>query len=163
MVGARGAMISSGLTASRVIIVIFSILFVNYSTKVFLNSRGQEFGLLSLYGMTKKQLRKFLMKENTFLSFMSTVIGLVAGIVFSKVFFMIMGKFLGIDFYFYVSMKALVGTFITFFILFEVMSLYSMSSIKNKEILSQLNIDREVEDLPKFSVAKAFWVLFCLV
>lgn len=44
----------SGMIACQVIIVIFSVLFVGYSTSIFLKSRGKEFGLLSLYGMTKK-------------------------------------------------------------------------------------------------------------
>lgn len=53
---AKGA--TSGLVASQVIIVIFSILFVGYSTSIFLKSRGKEFGLLSLYGMTRRQIKK---------------------------------------------------------------------------------------------------------
>ncbi len=85
---------ANGMIISQVIIVIFSILFVGYSTSIFLKSRGKEFGLLSLYGMTRKQIKKNnVLIENTIISILSLGMGILTGVVFSKLFFMGIGRF----------------------------------------------------------------------
>lgn len=135
---------------NRIIIVLFSLIFVKYSTKVFVNSRGREFGLLSLYGMTKKQLKKYVLVENMLLSIISIIIGLTTGILFTKLFFMILGSFVGVNFNFYISIKALLGTSIIFMLLFFLMNLYSVSKIKDEEIINQIKRDRKIDRLPSY-------------
>lgn len=46
-----------GMTAAQIIIVVFSFFFIAYSNSAFLQVRQKEFGLLSLFGMSNRQLR----------------------------------------------------------------------------------------------------------
>lgn len=146
---------ANGMIISQVIIVIFSILFVGYSTSIFLKSRGKEFGLLSLYGMTRRQIKKYVLIENTIISLLSIGTGILTGIVFSKLFFMIMESFLGLELPLNISLKALGLTIIIFFILFEVISIIMIFQIRNKEIVEQLKSSKIPKTIPKFSKPKA--------
>ena len=146
---------ANGMKISQVIIIIFSFLFVGYSTSIFLKSRGKEFGLLSLYGMTRKQIKKYVFMESTILSLLSIATGIVTGVVFSKLFFMIMEVFLDISIPFNISLKALGLTFILFFLLFEIISLFMLSQIKNKEIVEQIKSSKVPKVIPEFSKRKA--------
>ena len=146
---------ANGMKISQVIIIIFSFLFVGYSTSIFLKSRGKEFGLLSLYGMTRKQIKKYVFIESTILSLMSISTGIITGVAFSKLFFMIMESLLEICIPFNISLKALGLTFILFFLLFEIISLFMLSQIKNKEIIEQIKSSKVPKIIPKFSKRKA--------
>lgn len=150
---AKGA--TSGLVASQVIIVIFSILFVGYSTSIFLKSRGKEFGLLSLYGMTRRQIKKYVLIENTIISLLSMGTGILIGVVFSKLFFMVMEAFLSIALPFNISLKAIGLTALVFFGLFEIISIFMLFQIRNKEIVQQLKSSKIPKTIPKFSRFKS--------
>ncbi|NLL70731.1 MAG: ABC transporter permease [Epulopiscium sp.] len=145
----------SGMIACQVIIVAFSILFVIFSTSIFLKSRGKEFGLLSLFGMTKDQIKVYLVIENTIMGILSLVTGIGVGMLFSKLFFMIMGSFLGIMIPFHISFKALGITVLVFFILFEVIGVFMSLGIRNKDIVDQLKASQMPKDIPRFSKIKA--------
>ncbi len=146
---------ANGMIISQVIIVIFSILFVGYSTSIFLKSRGKEFGLLSLYGMTRKQIKKYVLIENTIISILSIGTGILTGVVFSKLFFMIMESFLDIRLPFNISLKALGLTSVIFLALFEIISIFMLFQIKNKEIIEQLKANKTPKIIPQFSKAKS--------
>ena len=153
----------NSLIASQIIIVIFSILFVGYSTSIFLKSRGKEFGLLSLYGMTRGQIRKYVFIENTILSVLSIVTGIMSGVIFSKLFFMAMEVFLELSLPLNISVKALGLTILIFFILFEVISVLMLFQIRNKEIVQQLKANKIPKTIPKFSKIKAGLGLVLLI
>ena len=146
---------ANGMKISQVIIIIFSFLFVGYSTSIFLKSRGKEFGLLSLYGMTRKQIKKYVFIESTILSLLSIGTGIITGLVFSKLFFMIMESLLDISIPFNISLKALGLTFILFFLLFEIISVFMLSQIKGKEIIEQIKSSKTPKITPEFSKRKA--------
>lgn len=144
-----------GMIACQVIIVVFTILFAGYSTSIFLKSRGKEFGLLSLYGMTRKQIRKYVLIESTFISVLSIGVGIATGIIFSKLFFMIMEVFLNISIPFHISFLALGLTGVLFFILFEIISLFNILLIRNKEIIEQIKTSKIPKIIPNFSKGKS--------
>ncbi|HLR36357.1 MAG TPA: ABC transporter permease [Tissierellales bacterium] len=146
---------TNGMVISQVIIVIFSIFFVGYSTSIFLKSRGKEFGLLSLYGMTRGQIKKYVLIENTIISIMSIFTGILTGAIFSKLFFMIMEGFLEIKLPFNISIKAIGLTSLIFFALFEIVNIVMLFKIKNKEIIEQLRSSNIPKTIPKFSKAKS--------
>lgn len=154
---------ANGMIISQVIIVIFSVLFVGYSTSIFLKSRGKEFGLLSLYGMTRKQIKKYLLIENTFISILSIATGILTGVVFSKLFFMIMEGFLNIKLPLHISFKAIGLTTIIFFALFEIISIFMLFRIKNKEIIEQVKSSKVPKTIPEFSKGKAILGVVLLI
>ena len=152
-----------GMIACQVIIVVFTILFAGYSTSIFLKSRGKEFGLLSLYGMTRKQIRKYVLIESTFISVLSIAVGIATGIIFSKLFFMIMEVFLNISIPFNISFLALGITGLLFFILFQVINLLNIMFIRNKEIVDQIKTSKIPKVIPSFSKAKSILGILLIV
>lgn len=153
----------NSMIACQVIIVIFSVLFVGYSTSIFLKSRGKEFGLLSLYGMTRKQIRKYVFIENTIITVLSIVTGIFSGLAFSKLFLMAMEAFMDISLPFNISFKALGLTILVFFILFEIVSILMLFKIKNKEIIQQIKSNRIPKEIPNFSRKKSILGVSLLV
>ncbi|MGF7059551.1 FtsX-like permease family protein [Brassicibacter mesophilus] len=147
--------VANGIVACQVIIVIFSVLFVSYSTSIFLKSRGKEFGLLSLFGMTKGQIKKYVLIEATIISILSIGTGILTGTIFSKLFFMAMEAFMDIKLPFNLSLKALGLTTGVFLALFEVINIIMLFQIRNKQIIQQLKTDKTPKVVPKFSIAKS--------
>lgn len=153
----------NGIKICLIIIAIFTVLFVSYATSIFLKSRGKEFGLLSLFGMTSKQIRRYVFIERNIITALSIATGLLMGILFSKLFFMAMEAFMDISLPFYISLKALLLTVVLFFLLFEVVNLLSLFQIRSKEIVEQLKMQKIPKEIPKFSKFKSLLGLGLLI
>ena len=153
----------NGIIICLIIIIMFSILFISYATSIFLKSRGKEFGLLSLLGMTNRQIRKYVLVEGTIISVLSIATGLLTGILFSKLFFMAMEVFMEISFPFNISIKALAITVVLFFLLLETVNIVSLLQIRNKEIVEQLKTQKIPKEVPKFSTFKSMLGIVLLI
>ncbi|MBU3090993.1 ABC transporter permease [Clostridium sp. CF011] len=80
-----------------VLMIAFSIVFISYTTISFIRYRGKEFGVYLTLGVTTKDLRKILFIENILILSASLVTGMIVGTLFSRLFYMIIGKILWID------------------------------------------------------------------
>ncbi|MBZ9622354.1 ABC transporter permease [Clostridium sp. FP2] len=80
-----------------VLMISFSIVFISYTTISFIRYRGKEFGVYLTLGVTTKDLRKILFTENILILFASMVTGMIVGTLFSRLFYMVIGKILWID------------------------------------------------------------------
>src|SRR5690606_22660193 len=109
------------LVVCMVLIVIFAFFFVLYSSGAFLRARNQEFGLLTLMGTTRRQLRRLIWLENTFLSLASIAAGIGLGILFSRLFLLAISRFLVLvePMRFVLVPQALLLTAGGFFLLFQ--------------------------------------------
>lgn len=153
----------NSMIVCQVIIVVFSVLFVGYSTSIFLKSRGKEFGLLSLYGMTRKQIKKYVFIENTIITVLSIGTGIISGVIFSKLFLMAMEAFMDISLVFNISYKALGLTILAFFALFEIVSVLMLLKIKDKEIIQQIKSNKIPKEIPDFSRKKSILGISLLI
>lgn len=158
---AEGA--ATAVKISMVLIVLFSVFFVYYATSLFIKSRGKEFGLLSLYGMTNKQIRKYVFLENTLIGIVSVFIGCFFGILFSKIFLMVMSFLISVNLKFYISIKALLVTFLLFFIMFQTINLFSLIRISDSEIVEQLKINKKPKKIRPFSKVLGFMGIVLLL
>ncbi len=66
------------------VIAIFSCIFLFYTNSFLIKRRKKEFGLYNILGMDKRNLSKILFWETLIITIISLVIGLAAGIAFSK-------------------------------------------------------------------------------
>lgn len=66
------------------VIAIFSCIFLFYTNSFLIKRRKKEFGLYNILGMDKHNLSKILFWETLIITVISLVVGLVAGIAFSK-------------------------------------------------------------------------------
>lgn len=83
------SMISSGIIAPGIGVILFSIFFIIYTQNSFIKFRKTEFGLFMVLGMTSHNIRKIIIIENSLIAVFSLLIGIVTGNVFSKVFYKI--------------------------------------------------------------------------
>ena len=151
ILGGAGEAVRQGLIAAEVIILIFSFVFIFYSTNAFLLSRKKEFGLLTLLGMTQRQQRRMVLLENLLTSLLAMACGLLGGIVFSKLFFMAMSVLLQVDnpIYFYVSSQAVLLTIAVFAGLFLLLSVVAVLQIRQSTVRQLLYARGVPKPLPR--------------
>ncbi|MDX8047649.1 ABC transporter permease [Gracilibacillus sp. S3-1-1] len=150
------ATVQSGITAAEVVIFVFSFLFVLYSTGTFIKSRKKEYGILMTLGISKRQLNRLLILENTIIGLVSIIAGMVIGIIFANIFIMGFSSLLGLEdsLGFHISWKALVLTFVCYFIMFELNSLLVVSTLRINSIVHLFQGAKAPKKTPKFS-----WIL----
>lgn len=164
--GTKGMLTANTMIVCEVLILVFTFLFTFYSISNFLKSREKEFGLLSMFGLTKPEIRNYVNYENLFVSFISIITGLLLGVLFSKLFFMAITVIMVLDVEvpFLISIKALVITALSFIALFQGINHVATFRIKNNNIAELLRGARVAQDVPKFSVPKTIMaVLFIAI
>jgi putative ABC transport system permease protein len=158
------AKVRKGLVACEYIILIFSFFFVMYSHSAFLKSRKKEFGLLSLFGMTRRQMNKMVLYENTVIAVLSIVCGILLGALFSKLFLMTMTQLLQVDspIPFQLVPKALGVTALGFFLVFELISLFTLFRMRKTQIVMMLKAAKQPKALPVYSRWLVMLSVVCL-
>ncbi len=148
--------VQSGITAVEVIIFGFSFLFVLYSTGAFIKSRKKEYGILMTLGISKSQLNRLLILENSIIGLVSIIAGILIGTLFSNLFIMGFSNLLGLEnsLGFQISWKALLLTFVGYFIMFELNSLIVVWTLRVNSIVNLFHGARAPKRTPKFS-----WIL----
>ncbi|MCK1983809.1 MULTISPECIES: FtsX-like permease family protein [Peribacillus] len=148
-----GQLISKGLIAAEIVIIIFSVFFIAYSNAAFIHPRKKEFGLLTLLGMSKSQLRKLIYLEQTMVSLISILIGVGLGFLFSKLFLMAVSWLLAVEqpISFVVVPEAFVYTIVGFILLFQLLSLLSLFHIGNAEVVDLLKDKQKPKKTPLVS------------
>ncbi|SDT20404.1 putative ABC transport system permease protein [Paenibacillaceae bacterium GAS479] len=136
------------------VIVIFSFFFVLYCSSAFVKTRKKEFGLLTLFGTTRHQLRKMVVYESMAVAVLSTAIGLGLGILLSKLFIMSLGVLLNSEapIQFAIPIKALWMTAGGFLLLFLFISLLTAMRVGRTEIVELLSEGRKPKKPPAFSL-----------
>lgn len=79
-----GEIMKEMMTIGIVIMVVFSAIFLFYTNSFLIKSRKREFGLYNILGMGKRSLARIMTWETVMVYLMSMVLGLGAGILFSK-------------------------------------------------------------------------------
>lgn len=151
------AKVRDGMQFCLYIIIIFSFLFILYSNSAFLKTRKQEFGLFSLFGMTKSQLRKLVVYENIVIAILAIAVGIGLGVLFSKLFFMALTALLGMNeaIAFAVPFKAVWLSAGGFFTLFLLISLWTVLRMGRTEIIDLLKASRQ----PKGKLVYSRWLV----
>ncbi|WP_305926690.1 ABC transporter permease [Bacillus mycoides] len=138
-------MISKGLESMNYIVVIFSALFILYANSTFLRARKKEFGLLTLIGGTKSQLGRMIILEQLMLGSIAIVVGIGLGMLCSKLFFQALSVILKIDKTLPLvwNSKAILITVGVYFILFLILSLFSVWTVGRLQIIDLLREARK--------------------
>ncbi|SHD78147.1 FtsX-like permease family protein [Schnuerera ultunensis] len=86
------AYIESSSMAASMLMIIFLIFFIVYSSNFFLNQRKREIGVYAFMGIDNYKIAFIFASEGLLLGIMSVIFGLGAGILFSKLFMMMLAK-----------------------------------------------------------------------
>ena len=138
-------MITKGLESMNYIVVIFSALFILYANSTFLRARKKEFGLLTLIGGTKSQLGRMIILEQLMLGSIAIVVGIGIGMLCSKLFFQALSVLLKIDKTLPLvwNGKAVLITAGIYFVLFLILSLFSVWTVGRLQIIDLLREARK--------------------
>ena len=144
----------SGMTVAGGIIYVFSFFFILYSMSAFLRSRKKEFGVLMIQGMSNQQIRWMVFLENMLIGFFSTVLGILLGLVFSKGILLVAENMLVLDqsLHFYIPIMAIVLTFISFIILFLVISIFVTIVLRTNKLVQLIKGDKIEKSEPKANI-----------
>ncbi|EJS68907.1 ABC transporter permease [Bacillus cereus] len=143
-----------GFSISQGLIFVFSFFFILYSVSSFLKTRKKEFGILMMQGMSMRQLKKLLLIENMLIGFGSICIGILIGLVFSKLVLLISASVLMISngLSFYIPVQAVLLTVITFLFLFLIVSLVTFKMVKVTELVELIQAEEKPKPEPKSSI-----------
>ncbi|MFB4159327.1 FtsX-like permease family protein [Geomicrobium sp. JSM 1781026] len=157
--------VRTGMIMAQVIIVLFSIFFIAYSNRAFLQTRSKEFGLLSLFGTSKSQLRKLIYIEQTITSVLAIGAGLALGTLFSYLFLLLMSSMMNMDvpIEFQLVPSAYVLTAVGFFILFQTLTLLSFHRIRKLSVQDLLRDAQKPKVMPKSSIVLSILGVLSLV
>lgn len=150
---------------ASIVIALFSLLFIWYSTSFFMKKRKKEIGLYSLLGVKRKQIGSMLFYENMVLGLLALFIGVILGSILCKLFIMILINFMGIfeSISFSINSKALLNTVLVFFILFLVTSIHGYRIIYKYKLVELFKADKVKEKEPKASIFFAFLSIIILI
>ncbi|WP_404428484.1 FtsX-like permease family protein [Sutcliffiella horikoshii] len=116
------------LTIPGVGLVLFTVFFITYAHRIFTRRRKKEFGLLMTLGMSKWDIARLLLLENGLIAVASIVTGIVSGLVFSRLIFLLFINITGLgDIPFNLSMNMFVysiGAYLGIFLLSVLITLY---------------------------------------
>ncbi|MGN4667693.1 FtsX-like permease family protein [Bacillus cereus group sp. MYBK234-1] len=153
---------TTGFQITQGLIFFFSFFFILYSVSAFLKTRKKEFGILMLHGMSRSQLNKLIFIENILIGVASILTGVTLGVVFSK-FILIMSNsvlFIEKGLPFYLPFQAIGITFVVFFFLFLVISMFTSRMVKVTQLVELFQAEKKPNPEPKASL----WLsLFALI
>lgn len=154
---AGASYLAPALQASAVVIAIFTLLFLLYSGSAFIRSRMKEFGLLSLLGLTRRQLVRMLLWENVIIAVTAVAAGLGLGVLFLKLFFMAISALLQLprQLPVYLAWPVWRQTLGVFGGMFVFVSLLSLRGVLGRTVIELIRAGRKPQERPKFSKTKA--------
>ncbi|MFD1884799.1 ABC transporter permease [Paenibacillus wenxiniae] len=155
----------TAMSTSKWLIYGFSFFFVLYSMGSFLKTRKREFGLLMLQGMSQGQLRRMVFMENMLIGFGATIGGIVLGLVFAKAILLIGENILVLSqpLNFYLPIKAIGLTILSFMVLFVLISLFISTSLRSSTLIQLIRSKNAAKSEPRASVLLSLLVVILLV
>lgn len=118
---------SGAFNAASIIIALFAVLFIFYSNSFFIKKRKKEIGLYALLGIENKEIGILLFFETLIIGVVALIIGVMAGILFSKIMISVLIKLIGLNLNisFTVSAKGIFDTIALFMAIFLFISYQS--------------------------------------
>ncbi|MGM7683329.1 FtsX-like permease family protein [Cytobacillus sp. Hm23] len=142
-----------GMIAAEWIIFIFSILFVLYSFSAFLHMRKKELGVLTILGVSPRQMRHLLTIESLFIGLVSIITGIVGGTILAKLFFVAGSYMIDMEpLVLYIPFKAIGLTIGVFVLLFFTISQFTYFFTNTNATVNLLKGSNKPQNEPKASI-----------
>ncbi|HDR7639351.1 ABC transporter permease [Bacillus wiedmannii] len=162
MTGANAAL-NILMTISEVVIVFFSFFFLLYSIGTFLKVRKKQFGILTVLGISQKQLKRLVFLENMLIGVLSIFFGIQLGLVFSQFFLLVTAKITHVPgLYLYWPTSAIILTMIIFLGLFILVSSFTPMLIRTRKAVRLLKEGTKQKER-KASVLISLFGATCLI
>ncbi|MGH0598380.1 FtsX-like permease family protein [Bacillus mycoides] len=154
-----------GLIICNVIIISFFVIFILYSTSIFIEARKKELGLYMLMGATKSNVIGVIMTEQILIGIFANIFGIGLGMIFLKLFFMVFSMLLHLpkELPVIFDMRAIGVTFVIYMLVFVLLSFISALRIWNIKIIRLLKEFRTDKRERKTSKWLCLFGFACLV
>ncbi len=151
------------MTISEVVIVFFSFFFLLYSIGTFLKVRKRQFGILTVLGISQKQLKRLIFIENMLIGILSIFFGIQLGLVFSQFFLLVTAKITHVPgLYLYWPTSAIILTIVIFLGLFILVSSFTPMLIRTRKAVRLLKEGTKQKER-KASVLISLFGAICLI
>lgn len=139
------------LFLGTIVVGIFAAILVFYTNSFLLKQRQKEIGLYNILGMEKRHIGKMLGMEALIVALVCLVLGILSGVILSKLMFMGLLKLMAIQtpLQFSISLKSISGTLIFFGILFLITLIYNVARMHLINPVSLLKGGQVGEKEPK--------------
>ena len=133
------------------LLMIFSVIFLFYTNSFLIKRRKREIGIYNILGMGKGHIAKMLAIEAVITAFISIFGGILLGIVFGKLMYLVLGKLLHYDISVKVTVEipVLEKTFAFFMAIFVLILLYNLLQIRIVSPVELLHGSDQGEREPK--------------
>ncbi len=133
------------------VIAIFSTIFLFYTNSFLMKRRKKEFGLYNILGMGKSNIGLIIFFENLFIYAITLIGGIFLGIVLSKLSELIIVRLVHgtVNFAYSISGKSVESTLCIFSIIFALLTVYSMLSVKSNTAINLIKSQNAGEKPPK--------------
>lgn len=152
------------LSLGKYVIAIFSVIFLFYTNSFLIKRRKKEFGLFNILGMEKKHISRIMFYETLYIGIVSLIVGICSGMLFSKLFFLVLLRILHlkVQMGFEVSQEVFLSTFILFGIIFLLTFLNTLRQIHLSQPIELLKGGSVGEKEPKTKGITAIIGTICL-
>ncbi|PGZ09940.1 ABC transporter permease [Bacillus cereus] len=148
---------------AQFVIVLFSFFFLLYSIGTFLNVRKQQFGVLTILGISQKQLKRLLFTENMIIGVLAIFAGIQGGLVFSNFFLLVTSKLTNAKgLYLYWPTEAIIVTTVIFIILFFIVSTFTPMFIRTRKTTRLIKNNKNEKNEKRPSILISLFALICL-
>ena len=131
---------------ASIVSMMFSFVLILYSVGNFLKNRSRQFAILNIIGASKGQFNKLIFLENIIISVFALIVGIITGLIFSKIFLMAAERMIdGLELHFYFPVMALVLTLALMGGLFLAISLIAPIILRKKKIIDLLKKEETAE------------------
>lgn len=139
------------LRLGSIIIGIFAVIFLFYTNSFLIKRRKKEFGLFNILGMEKRHVARIMAIETLFVAIISFVVGILMGILFSKLMLMLLLKIISAEivFGFEIPAGAILSTLLLFGAIFLINLIYNICQVHLAKPVELLRGGRVGEKEPR--------------
>lgn len=152
------------LQVALVVSFIFSGVFLFYTNSFLMKRRKKEIGLYNILGMEKKHISYIMFYENLYIAFIALSAGIITGIVFGKLMFLVLMKLIKADNIpkFLISGNAVTVTIVFFTCIFIATFVYNFTKVQMAKPIELLHSDEIGEKEPKTKLIMTILGIVCL-
>lgn len=145
---------SSFMSMGQYVIIIFSAIFLFYANSFIIKRRKKEISLYNILGMEKRHLMIMMFFETCVIAFISIIIGLIVGILFSQLMYLILINMMHMtnEFVFNVPIQSIIMTLIIFIIIFFLSLIFDLVQVKLSNPIELMRGSNTGEKEPKTKI-----------
>lgn len=122
------------------------LMFTMYSHSLFMKYKSSEIGIFISLGLQRKNIKKILLKELTYILPLGSVFGIILGVPLAYIFWSLMTYLIGIkDIPFTISINGIVGSLVFCFILISLIKWKTARYIKKVDIITIIKNEETIE------------------